>query len=258
MARRCSFIRFRKIFWYVTKRVFVLFCFVLFLILSECLYASRLRIFTCACVFVHDGVRMYVSIFFHTSASTFVAELFYLFLIVFFSFLTLPYDNLQLSDDENNTHHVSTKFNLSGITLQPGESGLLGPIAFNQQSVPSPEERGRTYKSIVENIYILNSFSGVDKLVLTSNSGLPSINLKSVAVETTFPVSGMKFDQQLFHHYSVYQMNRSFIRKNGTNTFSKTYLSVPLEIPDHILRRQAPESPNALSFGSIVEVDLMY
>ena len=201
---------------------------------------------------------MYVSLFFHAAASTFIAELFNLFLIFFFSFPTLPYDNSQLTDDENNAHQISAKFNLSGITLQPGESGLLGPIALNQQSVPSQEEGGRTYKSIVENIYILNSFSGVDKLVLTSNSGFPSINLKSVAVETTFPVTGMKFDQQLFHDYSVYQMNRSFIRKNGTNTFSKTYLSVPLEIPDHILRRQEPESPNALSFGSIVEVDLTY
>ena len=160
-------------------------------------------------------------------------------------------------DHKNNLHHISAKFNLSGITLQPGESGLLGPIAFNQQSDAFSEGRVHAYKSIVENIFIVNSLSGVDKLVLTSNTGFPSIKLKNVAVESSFPLSTMISNQKLFQDYSAYQLNRSFVRKNGTNVFSKTYLSVPLEVPDHLLRREAPDTPVALSFGSIVEVNKM-
>ena len=192
--------------------------------------------------------------------------------LFFFSF----FESIQLSDDEkNDENHISAKYNFNGITILPGETGLLGPIVYDQHSVPSSSEGGDTYKSFQETLYILNSYSGVDKLVLTAYTDLPFIHLKEITVDSSSPTlshlsqkrgilnstssklssrpRSKEQERKLNPRVSLYAINSSISFKNGMDVHSQTFHSVLL---DSSTRPSREMMHHARSFGSIVEVNV--
>ena len=196
----------------------------------------------------------------------------FFFSLFFFSF----FESIQLSDDEkNDENHISAKYNFNGITILPGETGLLGPIVYDQHSVPSSSEGGDTYKSFQETLYILNSYSGVDKLVLTAYTDLPFIHLKEITVDSSSPTlshlsqkrgilnstssklssrpRSKEQERKLNPRVSLYAINSSISFKNGMDVHSQTFHSVLL---DSSTRPSREMMHHARSFGSIVEVNV--
>jgi hypothetical protein len=71
-------------------------------------------------------------------------------------------------------------------TLKPGETGFLGPIVF------LPRLTGQIHgllrkESFVDSVFVLNSFSGLDKVTLTGVTDMPYMTVKSVAVVSSSP-----------------------------------------------------------------------
>ena len=74
-------------------------------------------------------------------------------------------------------------------TLKPGETGFLGPIVFLPRltyQLYGLQQR----ESFVDSVFVLNSFSGLDKVTLTGVTDIPYMTVKSVAVVSTSPSVG--------------------------------------------------------------------
>ena len=172
----------------------------------------------------------------------------------------------------------SEEFTTDGDPLEPQGTMLLGPILFSPY-VYNSEPGAHTYE---DTLYVINSFSGVDKITIKGVVDLPAINIKSVAVISsqpsvshfTFPPTDIlrrpaeqsnvmtltqtqKYKRSLQERYpahSVFSTSDVVSQVKGFDVRTQLFHSVRIDRTQYLAADF--EVHVALYFGSIIEVDL--
>ena len=179
-----------------------------------------------------------------------------------------------MSDDGT----LSEEFTTEGEPLEPQGTMLLGPILFSPY-VYNSEQGAHTYE---DTLYVINSFSGVDKITIKGVVDLPAINIKSVAVISsqpsvshfTFPPTDIlrrpaeqsnvmtltqtqKYRRSLQERYpahSIFSTSDVVSQVKGFDVRTQLFHSVRIDRTQYLAADF--EVHVALYFGSIIEVDL--
>ena len=172
----------------------------------------------------------------------------------------------------------SEEFTTDGDPLEPQGTMLLGPILFSPY-VYNSEPGAHTYE---DTLYVINSFSGVDKITIKGVVDLPAINIKGVAVISsqpsvshfTFPPTDIlrrpaeqsnvmtltqtqKYKRSLQERYpahSIFSTSDVVSQVKGFDVRTQLFHSVRIDRTQYLAADF--EVHVALYFGSIIEVDL--
>ena len=175
-----------------------------------------------------------------------------------------PFSELSYDKGDIDEKTRTEKFpSLWGEVLEPQASILLGPIVFSPWRYRA-NQGTHTYE---ETLYVLNSFSGVDKITIKGVVDMPAINVKSVAVVSVKP-SALQFTfaptavphppaqtlQERYPGHSMFALSDVVNQVNGSDVRTQLFHSVKLDRAQHLEAGQGVHvSPY---FGSIIEVDL--
>ena len=169
-------------------------------------------------------------------------------------------------DEETRTEEYSS---LWGEVLEPQGTILLGPVVFS----PWLYKANQGIHTYEETLYVLNSFSGVDKITMKGVVDMPAINVKSVAVISAKPsVSHLTFTPtdiprrtaelpnstaqslERYPGHSMFALSDVVSQVNGSDVRTQLFHSVKLDRAQYLEADQGVHvSPY---FGSIIEVDL--
>ena len=172
-------------------------------------------------------------------------------LIYLFIFTLQNYDFDKKETKEQN------KFSNPGKLVEPQGIAYLGPIVFVPRLRVLATAK-RSYETFTDTIYVMNSYSGLESLVVTGRVDTPHVTVKSLTVVAEGPntpsslISPISpFALTSFPPDAGFFINETLININGTDVRTSHFHAVPIDKDKFTSIKALPESPH---YGSVVEV----